>query len=84
MSDALPRRRKLERSAEGVPLVVNDGKYLHDPPRPATAFEIEMWDALVRARAQLSKFGFKGSKQVGRALLTMEEVLGAERETADV
>lgn len=41
--------RRLERTDEGIPVVVGDGKYPQDPPRPATTFEIELVELLTEA-----------------------------------
>lgn len=51
MPDSTPPRAKresgdfrLELSDEGIWLVFGDGKYPHDPPRPATEVEAALWE----------------------------------------
>jgi hypothetical protein len=75
-NEELRLRRVAEKTAENCDWWIKRAGELEaerDAARDQLAGAIE---AMERAHEQLSKFGVKGPKQVGRAMLTLERALG--------
>lgn len=70
---------QVDRTPGSDPTMATAGEYeAHIRPRIAQLeAEVDrLREALERAHEQLSKHDYKGSKQIGRAMLTIERALG--------